>query len=162
MKKSKKSSPKASGKKVLVVHGPNLNILGKREKKFYGTISVKGINSLLAKTAAASGISIEFFQSNFEGRIVERIQETDAKFIIINPAAFTHTSVAIRDAVIARKIPFVEVHLSNIYGREPFRKISFFSDKALGVISGFKEFSYVFALEYAVRFLRGKKNKISS
>jgi len=146
-------SRKQRKRRILVINGPNLNLLGRREQKIYGKVSIEKINTQLKKESVRKGVDIEFYQSNYEGKIVDKIQGTDADFIIINPAAFTHTSVAIRDALTARKIPFIEVHISNIYSREPFRKESFFSDKAVGVISGFREFSYMYALDFATKIL---------
>lgn len=135
---------------VLVIHGPNLNLLGTREPEHYGSQTLDDINQLLMSKAQSAQISFDSFQSNHEGAIVDRIhlavnQKVD--FIIINPAAFTHSSVAIRDALLGTNIPFIEVHLSNIHAREEFRKHSFYSDVALGVISGFGAHSYVLALE---------------
>jgi len=148
-------------KKILIVNGPNLNLLGKREVKFYGRNTLEDIENSLKKEAQNLGVEIEFFQSNYEGELIEKIHSTDADFIIINPAGLTHTSVSLRDALKSVNIPFIEVHLSNIYSREPFRRKSLFSDIAKGVISGFKEMSYKFALEGAVEFLR-EENKSTS
>jgi 3-dehydroquinate dehydratase-2 len=140
-------------KKILVLHGPNLNLLGSREPEVYGRITLDEINSKLTLQAQKNGASISILQSNAEYVLVERIQaarmdETD--FIIINPAAFTHTSVALRDALAAVAIPFIEVHLSNVFAREEFRKASYFSDLAVGVISGLGASGYEFALQYAL------------
>lgn len=140
-------------KKILVVHGPNLNLLGEREPQHYGADTLKDINARLSMRATALGSTLEAFQSNAEHELVERIQAArldGVEFIIINPAAFTHTSVAIRDALAAVKIPFFEVHLSNVYGREPFRRHSYFSDLAAGVISGLGAIGYELALEHAL------------
>ena len=137
-------------KKILVLHGPNLNLLGEREPQHYGADTLNDINGRLARRAMQAGAELDAFQSNAEHELVERIQaaRTQAvEFIIINPAAFTHTSVAIRDALAAVKIPFFEVHLSNVYGREPFRRHSYFSDLAAGVISGLGAIGYELALE---------------
>lgn len=133
--------------KILVINGPNLNMLGKREKSIYGEDTLDSINAML--TARSGGkCELEFFQSNHEGDIVDKIQSADADGIIINAGAYTHTSVAIRDAFLAVSKPFIEVHLSNVFARESFRHQSYLSDVAKGVISGFGAMSYVFALEY--------------
>ena len=137
-------------KNLTVIHGPNLNLLGKREPQHYGSASLEKINSQLSNEAKIANVSIEIFQSNSESDIVSKIQELKSDFIIINPAAFTHSSVSIRDALSAMKIPFIEVHLSNVFARETFRKESFFSDLAVGVISGLGEEGYIAALNYAV------------
>ena len=137
-------------KNLTVIHGPNLNLLGKREPQHYGSSSLEEINSQLSNEAKTANVSIEIFQSNSESDIVSKIQELKSDFIIINPAAFTHSSVSIRDALSAMKIPFIEVHLSNVFARETFRKESFFSDLAVGVISGLGEEGYIAALNYAV------------
>ncbi|MDA1338805.1 MAG: type II 3-dehydroquinate dehydratase [Proteobacteria bacterium] len=137
-------------KSISVIHGPNLNLLGKREPEHYGSTSLEDINTKLSLEAQKSNISIEIFQSNSESDIVNKIQALKSDFIIINPAAFTHSSVAIRDALSAMRIPFIEVHLSNVFAREAFRKESFFSDLAVGVISGLGSEGYLAALNYAV------------
>ena len=137
-------------KKILVVHGPNLNLLGDREPKHYGNASLADINKQITEAAKELGLDVEVIQSNSELEIVEIIQNIKADFLIINPAAFTHTSVAIRDAISATKISFIEVHLSNVYARESFRKKSFFSDLAIGVISGLGSEGYIAAMRYAV------------
>lgn len=139
--------------KILVLHGPNLNLLGTREPETYGTDTLPAIDQNLLQMAAQNGVELETFQSNLEGELVSRIQQaaTDGiQFIIINPAAFTHTSVAIRDAFLATKIPFIEVHLSNVYAREEFRSHSYLSDIAVGIISGFGKNSYLLAFEAAI------------
>ena len=135
--------------RVLVINGPNLNMLGKREEDIYGSVTLEQINKLILSKANDLGIDIDFFQSNEEGKIVSKIQEcsNEADFIIINPAAFTHTSIAIRDALLSVKVRFIEVHLSNIFGREDFRQHSFVSSIALGVISGFGHHGYLMALD---------------
>jgi 3-dehydroquinate dehydratase-2 len=141
-------------KNILVLHGPNLNLLGTREPGVYGLTTLDEINSKLAALAHAKGAKLAHFQSNTEGTLVERVQQarTDGTdFIIINPAAFTHTSVAIRDALAAVAIPFVEVHLSNVHAREAFRKESYFSDIAVGVISGLGATGYELALQFALQ-----------
>jgi 3-dehydroquinate dehydratase II len=140
-------------KKILVLHGPNLNLLGSREPDVYGRITLDEINNKLTQQAQQSGASIATLQSNAEFALVERVQAArldGTDFIIINPAAFTHTSVALRDALAAVAIPFIEVHLSNVFAREAFRKESFFSDLAVGVISGLGASGYEFALQFAL------------
>ena len=146
-----------NSKKVLVLHGPNLNLLGLREPEHYGKDTLDSINERLAKQAQHAGLALETFQSNSEAELISKIQslaKQDIGFIIINPAAFTHTSVAMRDALAAVKIPFVEVHLSNIFAREAFRHHSYFSDIAVGVISGLGAESYSLALTYVIHQLR--------
>jgi len=142
-------------KSILVLHGPNLNLLGQREPEHYGQLTLADINQNLSELSKASDISLETFQSNAEAEIVTKIQSlaNKADFIIINPAAFTHTSIAIRDALSAVKIPFIEVHLSNVYARESFRHHSYFSDIAVGVISGLGAEGYNAALRYALHQL---------
>ena len=115
-------------KNITVIHGPNLNLLGQREPGYYGTLTLDDINDTLTKEASNLSLSIEVFQSNGESEIVNKIQSLKSDFIIINPAAYTHSSIAIRDALAAMEIPFTEVHLSNVFAREDFRKQSFFSD----------------------------------
>ena len=137
-------------KKILVVHGPNLNLLGDREPKHYGNSSLADINKQITEATKELGLDVEVIQSNSELEIVEIIQNIKADFLIINPAAFTHTSVAIRDAISATKISFIEVHLSNVFARESFRKESFFSDLAIGIISGLGSEGYIAAMRYAV------------
>ena len=142
---------------VLVVHGPNLNLLGSREPRHYGRDSLEDVNARLTQAALAGGVRISIFQSNAEGLLIERIQRApaeDVDFIIINPAAFTHTSVALRDALAAVAIPFVEVHLSNVHSREAFRHHSYFSDIAQGVISGLGAYGYEAALAFAMAHRR--------
>lgn len=139
--------------KILVIHGPNLNLLGTREPEVYGADTLADINQELSQLAAQKGVELETYQSNDEGDIVSRIQQAGTKkieFIIINPAAYTHTSVAIRDAFLATRIPFIEVHLSNVFAREEFRTHSYLSDLAVGVISGFGKNSYLLALDAVV------------
>ena len=144
--------------KILVVHGPNLNLLGKREPDVYGSFSIQSIDKMLKKLAKSHRTTLEIFQSNHEGEIVTRIQEADGKFdaIVMNPAAYTHTSVAIRDAVSAVSIPVIEVHLSNIYAREAFRHQSLIAPVAAGQISGFGPKSYELGF-LAARSAAGKK-----
>ena len=148
--------------KILVIHGPNLNLLGSREPEVYGPDTLVSIDQALARIAAQNDIELETMQSNVEGEIVSRIQQagTDqTRFIIINPAAFTHTSIAIRDAFLASTVAFIEVHLSNIYAREDFRKHSYLSDIATGVISGLGKDSYLLALEAAVNLCKRSNSK---
>lgn len=130
-------------KKILVVHGPNLDLLGKRETNIYGNETMDAINAEVRKVAEGEDFEIEFYQSNHEGDIVDKIGETDAAGILINPAAYTHTSVAIRDALSAKEIPAVEVHLSNIYAREEFRHKSLIAPVVTGQVSGFGKNSYM-------------------
>jgi 3-dehydroquinate dehydratase-2 len=141
---------------ILVLHGPNLNLLGEREPEFYGSTTLAEIDGDLRERAQAAGHRLEAMQSNAEHALVERVQAAShdgTAFILINPAAFTHTSVALRDALAAVRIPFIEVHLSNPHAREPFRKQSYFSDLAVGVIAGFGADSYRYALDAAFRRL---------
>ncbi len=140
-------------KSVLVVHGPNLNLLGMREPAHYGNATLADINDSLLDQAKRAGITLEAYQSNAEAELVAKIQSlavNKVDFIIINPAAFTHTSVSIRDAISAVNIPFIEVHLSNVYARESFRHHSYFSDIAVGVISGLGAEGYNAALQFAI------------
>ena len=143
-----------ASKKILVLHGPNLNLLGMREPEHYGSATLEGINQRLVDRARQSGATLAAYQSNVEGDLVNRIQQAqrdDVDFIIINPAAFTHTSIAMRDALAAVKIPFIEVHLSNVFAREEFRHRSYFTDLAVGIISGLGGKGYELALEYALQ-----------
>lgn len=138
---------------VLVLHGPNLNLLGTREPQIYGSTTLDQINAELIKIGADRGVSLQTFQSNHEGALIDRIQQarTDGTgFIVINPAAFTHTSVAIRDALAGVAIPFVEVHLTNVHRREAFRHHSYFSDLAEAVMAGFGPAGYRYALDFAL------------
>ena len=142
--------------RLLVLNGPNLNMLGIREPGLYGHDDLASINRKLIERAHATGHMLENFQSNAEHELIARVHDAHAEkvdFIIINPAAFTHTSVALRDALSAVAIPFIEVHLSNVHAREPFRRHSYFSDIASGVISGLGAVGYELALEAAVRRL---------
>ncbi len=144
---------------ILVIHGPNLNLLGQRETSVYGTASLSKINALIKTEADKYGLEVSTFQSNYEGALVEAIQEAKGKydFIIINPAAYTHTSVALRDAILAVDIPTIEVHLSNIYKREEFRHKSYISGVAIGQISGFGVQSYLLAVRAVAEIARQKK-----
>ena len=142
--------------KILVLHGPNLNLLGEREPGIYGHATLADINAALATRAAAAGHELVHFQSNAEHELVDRVQAArrdGTAFVLINPAAFTHTSVALRDALAAVALPFIEIHLSNPHAREPFRQHSYFSSLALGVVSGFGADSYGYALEAALKRL---------
>jgi 3-dehydroquinate dehydratase-2 len=144
-------------KTIWVLHGPNLNLLGTREPGVYGATTLAEIDQALAEVGMAAGVRVESFQSNHEGALVDRIQaarDAGVAFIVINPAAFTHTSVAIRDALAAVAIPFVEVHLSNVHRREPFRHHSYFSDLAVGVIAGLGPTGYRCALQFAIESIR--------
>ncbi len=141
-------------RRILVLHGPNLNLLGTREPEIYGSLSLAQINEGLESLAAELGVSLSAWQSNHEGALVDRIQAAahdGTDFIIINAAAYTHTSVAVRDALAGVAIPFIEVHLSNLYKRETFRHHSYLSDIAIGLISGLGANGYEAALRYAAR-----------
>ena len=151
MKKQKTASKPVERARILVLHGPNRNLLGTREPEHYGRVTLSDINMALARMAEAAEVDLEAFQSNHEGALIERIhaaREQGVRAIVINPAAYTHTSVALRDALAAVAIPFVEVHLSNVHAREPFRQHSYFSDLAIGVICGLGHEGYLLALEY--------------
>lgn len=145
-------------RKILVIHGPNLNLLGQREVDVYGNVTIDDINEELKKLARTKKVTLEIIQSNHEGEIVELIGKSKGKYgaILINPAAYTHTSVAIRDAISAVNVPTVEVHLSNIYAREEFRHTSLISPVAKGQICGFGKTSYMLGLEAAIGLI-GKK-----
>ena len=139
--------------KLLVLHGPNLNLLGTREPGVYGSTTLAEIDSALAAQAQSAGHQVQSLQSNAEHLLVDRIQDArndGTAFILINPAAFTHTSVAVRDALAAVAIPFIEIHLSNPHTREPFRHQSYFSDLAVGVVCGFGADSYRYAMDAAL------------
>ena len=145
--------------KILVIHGPNLNLLGEREQDIYGKATLKEINTLLEKVAKEERVSLNFFQSNHEGEIVDTIGKAKAdgvKAIVINPAAYTHTSVAIRDAILAVRLPTIEVHLSNIYAREEFRHKSLIAPACHGQITGFGVNSYVLGLQAAIQLIHEK------
>ena len=143
---------------ILLLNGPNLNMLGVREPTHYGHLSLGMIEAKMHQLAGPQGVELTCFQSNSEEKLIERIHQSFEKvdFIIINPAAYTHTSVALRDALLAVAIPFVEVHLSNIHKREPFRHHSYFSDVAEGVICGLGAKGYEYALDFAVQYLAQK------
>lgn len=139
--------------RLLVLHGPNLNLLGTREPQVYGHVTLPQIDQALVARAQAAGAELASFQSNHEGALVDRIQAARAEqvdFIVINPAAYTNTSVAIREALVGVGIPYVEVHLSNVHRREPFRHHSYLSDQAEGVICGLGWLGYLYALDYAL------------
>jgi 3-dehydroquinate dehydratase II len=146
--------------RILVVHGPNLNLLGVREPDVYGTTTLAEIDGALASLAAELGVEVESFQSNHEGALVDRIQAALAERtdgLLVNPGGYTHTSVAIRDALTGVGVPFVEVHLSNIHAREPFRRQSLFADVAVAQVAGFGAQSYTVALRGLVESLRASK-----
>ncbi|MBD5802522.1 3-dehydroquinate dehydratase [Azoarcus sp. Aa7] len=161
MTRSKRSkaaeTPPPPQTRILVLHGPNLNLLGTREPDVYGRTTLADIHSAMDARARADGVVVESFQSNHEGQLIDRIQAAVVEavdYIIINPAGYSHTSVALRDALAAVAIPYVEVHLSNIHAREPFRHHSYFSDRAIGVICGLGAYGYMAALEFALTQLR--------
>ncbi|ABY92808.1 MAG: 3-dehydroquinate dehydratase [Caldanaerobacter subterraneus] len=141
-------------KRVLIIHGPNVNLTGKREKEVYGDINYEEINNLIKREAAKLDIAVKIQQSNSEGEIINLIHSAENNFdaIIINPAAYTHYSLAIMDAIAAVSVPVIEVHISNIFGREDYRKTSVTASKCKGVITGFGPYSYVLALN-AVKLL---------
>lgn len=145
--------------RVLVLHGPNLNLLGSREPKHYGLVTLDEINRALVSRGETGGALVEHFQHNHEGALIDRIHQAardQVDFILINPAGYTHTSIALRDALAATAIPFVEIHLSNIHARESFRRQSYFSDLAVGVIAGLGAHGYELALEFALRHLQNR------
>jgi len=140
-------------KNILLINGPNLNLLGTREPERYGRETLSAIEKQLTATAARAGAALKSFQSNIEGVLVDRIQQAAQEaidFILINPAAYTHTSVAIRDALSAVRIPFIEIHLTNVHAREAFRHRSYLSDLAVGVVSGLGAKGYELALDFAL------------
>ena len=141
---------------ILLINGPNLNLLGTREPEIYGSKTLSQVESELLEVADKNKINLECFQSNHEGEIVDKIQRSieKTKGILINAGAFTHTSIAIRDALVGSNIPFIELHISNIFKREDFRKESYLTDKALGIISGFGINSYFLALDAIITHLR--------
>ena len=137
-----------------MLHGPNLNLLGTREPEIYGRETLGDINRRLARLAQAYGVALECFQSNHEGALIQRVHDAKAQafdFIVINPAGYSHTSVALRDALAAVRIPFIEIHLSNVHAREPFRHHSYFSDIAVGTICGLGSRGYDLALQFALQ-----------
>lgn len=145
--------------RVLVLHGPNLNLLGSREPEVYGRETLRDITARLEEAGRAFGVEVDSFQSNHEGALIDRIHAAagTADALIINPGAFTHTSVALRDALLGVKLPFVEVHLSNVFKREPFRHHSYFSDVAIGVISGLGSSGYEAALRFLAQAISSKR-----
>lgn len=151
--------PTMPAKSILLLNGPNLNLLGTREPQIYGSTTLNDVVNLAKEQAASLGVTIEAFQSNHEGAIVDRIHEARGKVdaIIINPAAYTHTSVAIRDALLGVDIPFIECHISNVHAREPWRHHSYFSDKAVAVICGLGTYGYTASIEYAAKHLKTKE-----
>jgi 3-dehydroquinate dehydratase-2 len=151
-----KPRAKAFATSVLVLHGPNLNLLGTREPQIYGRDTLADINARLVAQARTAGVALSAFQSNHEGALVDRVHAARSEgvaYILINPAGLTHTSVALRDALSGTAIPYVEVHLSNIHAREPFRAHSYFSDKAIGTVAGLGAYGYELALSYLLRLL---------
>lgn len=155
-KKTGRSRPQSPAS-ILVLHGPNLNLLGTREPEIYGAETLEAINRRLVRRAVAAGARLTAFQSNHEGELVDRVHRARKEavdFILINPAGYTHTSVALRDALAAIAVPFVEVHLSNVHAREAFRHRSCFSDIAVGVVCGLGSLGYDFALEFALQRVR--------
>lgn len=150
---------KPKSRSVLVLHGPNLNLLGTREPSIYGHDTLETINRRLAATAKAAGVQLEAFQTNHEGVLVDRVQQAKADgvgFILLNPAAFTYSSIALRDALTAVQIPFIEVHLSNIHAREPWRAHSHFTAVAVGSVLGLGSRGYDLALDYAIARLTAR------
>ena len=146
-----------ANKKILVIHGPNLHLLGKREPDIYGNFSLDEVNELMKKKAKEKNVEIEILQSNAESEIIDKITKTEYGLLIINPAAYTHTSVAIRDALLGANKPAIEVHISNIHKREEFRKKSLISDVVIGIIAGFGMNSYLLAMDAAIDYLQAKK-----
>ncbi len=152
-KHSKSATSEKQNPVILVLHGPNLNLLGTREPEIYGHTTLADIHTTMEARARVNGVRLESFQSNHEGELIDRVQSARVQgivYIILNPAAYTHTSIALRDALIAVAIPFIEVHLSNIHSRESFRQQSYFSDIATGVIAGLGAQGYTLALEAAL------------
>ncbi len=147
--------------RILIINGPNLNLLGKREPDVYGSFTLEEINNRIAALASELGVEVSFFQSNHEGELVQTIQDAMGAYqaIVINPGAYTHTSIALRDAISSTGIPTVETHISNIYKREEFRKHSYISGVAVGQISGFGPESYLLALRAAASFASANRKK---
>ena len=144
--------------RILIMHGPNLNLLGTREPEIYGTDTLDDINQRLEQQGQRAGVDVDFFQSNAEHALIERVhraREEGIGFIVLNPGALTHTSIGLRDALLGVEIPFIEVHLSNVHAREPFRQHSYLSDVAKGVIVGLGAQGYTLALEAALMHLAG-------
>ncbi len=144
---------------ILILHGPNLNLLGQREASIYGSASLAEIDKLVKEEATRMGLEVTILQSNYEGRLVEAIQDARGKYdvVIINPAAYTHTSIALRDAILAVNIPVIEVHISNIYKREAFRHKSYITGVAMGQICGFGINSYLLAIKAAAKIIKERK-----
>ena len=148
--------------KILLLHGPNLNLLGMREPAVYGTTTLAEIDTRLQAKAKLASVDLRCFQNNGEGALIDRIHAAKAEgvgFIVINPGAYTHTSIALRDALAAVAIPFIEVHLSNVHAREEFRKHSYLSDLAIGVVTGLGADGYEFALDAAIKRIGGVASK---
>jgi 3-dehydroquinate dehydratase II len=147
--------------KALVIHGPNLNMLGTREPEIYGNLTMEEIDDRLKSWSASNAVSLEIFQSNHEGAIIDRLHQapSEVQLVVINPGAFTHYSYAIRDAIACLPIPVVEVHLSNIHARESFRSHSLTAAACIGQICGFQDFSYILGLQAGLNFLQSGKNK---
>ena len=143
--------------KILDIHGPNLHLLGQREPDIYGNFSLDQVNDLMKKKTKKEGFEIEILQSNAESEIIDKITKTQYNILIINPAAYTHTSVAIRDALLGANKPAIEVHISNIHKREEFRKKSLISDVVIGIIAGFGMNSYLLAIDAAIQYLQLQK-----
>lgn len=145
--------------KILVIHGPNLNMLGKRETAVYGALSLDEVNELIRNLAKDLGVEVAIFQSNSEGALIDKVQEAAGRYdaIVLNPGGYTHTSIALRDAIAAAEVPTIEVHISNIYRREGFRHHSYISGVAVGQIAGFGMNSYLLGLRAAVEIVRSKK-----
>lgn len=154
--KTTEAPPPPQGR-ILVLHGPNLNLLGTREQDAHGRTTLADIHAAMDARARAAGVIVESFQSNHEGQLIDRVQTAAVEavdYIIINPSGYSHTSVALRDALVAVGIPYVEVHLSNLHAREAFRHHSYFSDHAMGVICGLGAYGYIAALEFALTQVR--------
>lgn len=159
-RRTSKQAAGSDSRKILVLHGPNLNLLGTREPEIYGRTTLADIHLAMESRARAAGVVLESFQSNSEAELINRVQAAASDrvdFVIINPAGYTHTSIALRDALAAVALPYIEVHLSNVFAREPFRHHSYFSDRAVGVISGLGADGYELALEYVLRRVLGIK-----
>jgi 3-dehydroquinate dehydratase II len=146
---------------ILVLHGPNLNLLGAREQSMYGSLTLKEINATIEELARQEGVRVDIRQSNLEGELVTWIQDAKSRFdaIVINPAAYTHTSIAIRDAIAAVEIPTVEVHLTNIYKRESFRHRSYIAGVAVGQISGFGPTGYLLGIQAALSHVKSARSQ---
>lgn len=143
-------------KKVLILNGPNLNLLGRREESYYGNVTLQQLQSKLIDLGNELGLKLDFFQNNSEGLLIDYLHNNLSDFIIFNPAAYTHTSIALRDALLGIRTPFIEIHLSNIFSREAFRHHSYFSDIAIGMICGLGTEGYLLALRHAYHYLQNK------